>query len=1255
MQAVSLRTDNHTCISVLLAGLLITLLLTAWTRQASLAQYREHFRFDAAARSELIHEYLNSQLQDLAALKRFIEETDQLTRQSFRAFVQPMLERRGIQAIEWIPAVPVALRVGTEVAAASEVRPGYRILERDAQDRLVPAGEREVYYPVYFVEPVTGNEKAIGFDLGSNPKRLAAIRAGIDSRAPQASTRVTLIQEQGCQAGVLVFVPVYRSGLLQGFALGVFRTGDMVENAVSPALQVALDVALRDLTAAGEEQVLYAGTAGEAARGGLKSLAAALLFPLPSLERTLAFAGRQWQLQWTATPAYRADNASLSFLAILPVGIVISLLGALYLRRVHAASNLLELGVAERTRELDEQRRKLNELHHRGELAATAASIGVWDWYVPENRLVWDARMYRLFGVDPATSAGTYEDWRSRLHPDDLTRSEQALQDSLATGADFHCEFRVVRPDGSLRYLVGTATVERDGQGAPLRVTGVNYDITERKLAELALISAREAAEAANAAKSTFVANMSHEVRTPMNAIIGLAHLALKAEPTPRLREYLRKIQGSAQQLLGVLNDILDFSKIDAGKLVVERIGFDPEQVVGQVASLIADQAAAKGLELIVAIAPGVPARLMGDPLRIGQVLLNFANNAVKFTEQGQVSLRVTVPEQDPDGARLRFAVRDTGIGIAAEQCERLFESFEQADASTTRRFGGTGLGLTIARRLAELMGGAVGVESAPGYGSTFWFEVRLDRAGDAGAQPRFAPALPGCRVLLAEDHAEAREVIAAMLHDLSFQVTAVDSGTAVLAAFAQAESTGQPYAAVLLDWQMPGLDGIATARELRRRFGEGALLLMVTAQNGDELLEAARAAGIAETLTKPLTPSQLFDVLVRRLGPPGAGGEVPGSETPGGETEAPPSGVTALAGSRVLLVEDNVLNQEVATELLTEIGIAVDLAPDGAVAVERVQTRTYDLVLMDMQMPVLDGIEATRAIRRLPGLEDLPILAMTANAMAGDRERCVAAGMNDHIAKPIDPDDLWHKLVRWVRPRADRASAATPGKPAAPAQSMDDLLSRLAEVGGLDVATGLHRAMDREALYIGLLADFVAGQSEAPARIGEALDADDWSAAERAAHTLKGAAALIGATEVRTRAEQLERALRNRTPEAQLAVLRSEVTEVLDPLVAALTERLPAEPPPDVDPDPSDPPADPAETGRVLTCLTALLENDDLASARLLSEHAGLLRAALGERYPRLSAAVSGYDFGAALGVLRETDRPECGNQSAKNANERG
>ncbi len=699
----------------------------------------------------------------------------------------------------------------------------------------------------------------------------------------------------------------------------------------------------------------------------------------------------------------------------------------------------------------------------------------------------------------------------STEHYDDFIKSSLAnARNAPAFTAD------MVLSDGRI--------IRRQYVALPDGVRMLTYlDITELEVA-------RAKAEQATETKSMFLANMSHEIRTPMNAVIGLAHLALKTDLTPKQRDYLSKIHTAGRGLLGIINDILDFSKIEAGKLDIEVTDFTLDQVLTAVTTVTSQKAHDKFLELLVDVPSVVPQNLLGDPLRLGQIIINLVNNAVKFTERGEIVLQVRLISNVENRARLRFSVRDTGMGMTPEQVAKLFKPFAQADASTTRKHGGTGLGLTISQRLVEAMGGEIGLDSEPGVGTTFWFTVDLG-VGSAEVRAKWLPAdLPQLRALVVDDNAAAREILAEALADLTSAVATARSGAEALAMMQAADRRCEPYDIAFIDWRMPEMDGLQTSRHIRAdsTLSEQPAIVIVTAFSGDEFRGEAASIDVGAILEKPINKSMLMDTLVTLFMRHKAGATTEAARV----TEAG----SQFAGARILLTEDNEINRQIATELLEGEGATVTSASNGLEAFEALHANPsgYDVVFMDLQMPVMDGYQATTKIRADGRFNAVPIIAMTAHASIEERTRCLNLGMNEHLTKPIDPALLFSTLGTYYQPH--QAAEAMAKMHAAGAERLRETTvvkdvdaEALPTIEGLDVSAGLARVAGNQTLYLKLLRQFVAAESDAGARISAALAVGDDATAERFAHTVKGVAGSLGMAAIQAAGGELERAIAGR------------------------------------------------------------------------------------------------------------------------------
>jgi PAS domain S-box-containing protein len=675
-------------------------------------------------------------------------------------------------------------------------------------------------------------------------------------------------------------------------------------------------------------------------------------------------------------------------------------------------------------RSLDITERKTIELRFRSlterlQLATEAAQVGIWDHDLLEKRIVWDNRMHALYGMQPNEFEGTYRAWRALVHPEDIARIEQESRAAQEGRRPFNTSYRIIRPDGDVREVRVCAHVQRNPAGRAIRMVGVNWDVTAERQAQAEIVRARDEAEhlnrqleealaranqlaqeagAATVAKSEFLANMSHEIRTPLNAVLGMSGLLLSTNLSQEQRELAETIRSSGDGLLGLLNDILDYSKIESGRLDLEQRPFDLRDCVESALDVLGGRAAEKGIDLLCSLEPDVPETIAGDDTRLRQVLVNLLSNAVKFTSKGEVVLSVAVASRAEGSLRLRFAVRDSGIGIPAERMDRLFKTFSQVDASTTRQYGGTGLGLAICKRLVDLMGGRIWVESVVGQGSVFIFEIVVE-SSPASDKPFIAPAaaFPRRRVLIVDDNQTSGRVLAQLCTRWGLTPQAVTSAAEALRLLREEG----PYDLALIDAEMPETSGTELVETIRKDRALGALPIAMLTRPGSERVSGQLA--VAGFLTKPVKAGALFEVLGDLL----QGRPVPQPVQSVGDTAGTQENVL-----RILLAEDNPVNQRVAILMLQRLGYRADLAANGREALDAVIRQSYDLVLMDVQMPEMDGLQATREITaRFPAGTRPRIVAMTANASTSDREQCFAAGMDDFLTKPVRMADLQRAL----------------------------------------------------------------------------------------------------------------------------------------------------------------------------------------------------------------------------------------------------
>ena len=912
--------------------------------------------------------------------------------------------------------------------------------------------------------------------------------------------------------------------------------------------------------------------------------------------------------------------------------------------------------------ERKEADRAIRQINDEQSAIFESASIGIA--FIKNQKVARaNLRVEELFGWEPGSMQGQ----SPQIWWNETTLTNDSHYPEIERGEIHYSTHELKRKDGS-RFWCRMSGSAIDVGDLSRGTVWMFDDITAEREAVDLMREAKEMAEEATKMKSNFLANMSHEIRTPMNAIIGMSHLALKTDLTPKQRNYIEKADTAAHNLLVIINDILDFSKIEAGKLHFEQREFYLEDVLENLSDITAVKAQEKGLELLFDIGPDVPTALIGDSMRLGQVMLNLLGNAIKFTESGEITLGIHLnqPDRDQQQAKanlaaatgvmtsdvidanaactseisLRFDITDTGVGLTVEQQQKLFSAFSQADASTTRKYGGTGLGLTICKRLVELMNGEIGVKSQIGVGSTFYFTAQL---GVQLKQPEVAVLdqdVMDLRILVVDDNARAREIMLAILTSQKFDATAVASGFEAITELKAAQEANRAYSLVLMDWIMPELDGLAAIQQIRAdpTLKDIPAFVVITARSRDELLEQADSNKIDGLLQKPVCPSALLDTILCTLGKE--------KVTRGRKQQRRAANRQAeenLRGAYLLLVEDNPVNQELALDILQDAGLRIDVADNGAIALDMLDKNPYEGILMDCQMPVMDGFEATRKIRADSRFTTLPILAMTANTMNGDREMCLAAGMNDHIGKPIDVDQLFIALNHWIPFSPNRQFNTT-----SEAENTGNAGTRtmlwehdLPDIPCLDLELAMRRMGENAKLMNKLIYRFIETQAEAMTRIRTALDNEDIASASREAHSIKGLAGNIGATHLQTCASTLEMVLKHQETR-QIAPSFEAMTQALDIVIGQITNALGIIPTAINTNTPSA--EDCTETQQRLRLelveslqqLTELLSADDTRSAKIAENIAEPLRIlGQGSAAAQLIKLISKYEFEEALAKL--------------------
>ena len=1141
--------------------LLLAVILFAFVNGKEREYVGGEFRNRAILMADALRKDFDEHMDTLHSLQGLFDvSSGNIGRSGFRLFVgRSIAHHGGMQALIWAPEVRDSERDAFVESVRRDGFPEFRISRETGKGLTAEMQPNAGCFPVYFIEPYERNEKLPGFDLASDAVTASVLAQAETLGVASACGRIPLPAGLADSPGLLIALPVHRRNPaaasqdtdgshsrgagnpaqnVRGYVLGIFRIGDMVDAALKGVNRHGVEMQIIDPGARQDEQTLYlSGTGGESPRGSSHEEGTDNTFNPAPYVASMDVAGRPWEIRFSPNPDFMAANRAFQGWLVMSAGVLFSGLAGAFLLVMTGRTARIERQVTERTTDLEREvsDRKSTEISLARQTALLSGLLDsipdlVFFKDVQGVYLGCNPRFAEFVGETRETIVGkTDHDLFDRTVADSFAESDRIV---LGQGTPLQEEQWANYPDGR-RVLLDTLRAPLyDAAGSIVGVLGVSRDVTERKRSEEELLITKEIADAmnreladaidranlmaaraeqANLIKSEFLANMSHEIRTPMNGVIGMIDILMDAHLSDEQRDYAGMIQKSAEALLSVINDILDFSKIEAGRLEIGQVDFDLHTVLDDLTDTVAVRAHQKELALACMVDPDVPSLVRGDPGRLRQILTNLISNAVKFTTEGEVVIHVTLDYEDDTSVQVRFAVTDTGIGIPENKLGRLFQPFIQVDGSITRKYGGTGLGLSISRKLAEMMGGEIGAESEEGRGSTFWFTARFGKQVEGSDRTSPSQDLSGTRILTLDGDKTNRRVLAAMLESWNCRHEEYADGTAAMEALRASVAARDPFDVVILDMHTPGIDAKDLAGIIREEpFFSGTRLVLMTPLADRDDVARCREVDFDACLTKPLKRNQVYEcltgLLCRKETPIPLEGPVADGRGPAGEH---------VRTVNILLVEDNLINQKVALKLLEKLGYHADTANNGFEAVDAILTGTYDVILMDIQMPEMDGYEATQAIRGLKSSttrRDVPIIAMTAHAMKGDREKCLAAGMDDYLSKPIQLRTLGEAIARWTAQPA-------PALPEAPTGKISDQTEIFDRAGVLDRLDGDANLLDE------LLIAFLDNVPRQIAALEQAIMSGSASEVRLVAHTIKGASANLGALRLQAAADDLERA----------------------------------------------------------------------------------------------------------------------------------